>query len=389
MMEIEITVGILYAKSSLRMDRSDHSVPDAPIVGPAFTGEWRTGGTGMQYHRARHLSPGLGVWLSLDPFEGISSRPMSLNGYSWVEGQFPSTTDPSGRETRLQCYQTCVDNPCHYNENDPLYWVDEVFPRPDPYYIADGYCPEIGHQPWQGEFQRCVMRCDYFHTNRFDAYKQAPTFGDVAGGLLMALALGGGSCGDRLMLGLVGAARNPGLIAGRAVSTANPYIATAAVLGILTGTVILTLTAGTVRDGDRTDKPEKETLYRGDRSTMTPAIVFVQGFLPKGPNTDLVRHVQTNGANSIYVSTSRSQDIAFGFAGRNGYVYVIRTNRGIDVNAYIELLRRTQPDIYYFPEQQEVAIPGGVFSSEIVGAYPKHRDQYTGEYIQNPNYSGE
>ena len=260
MMEIEITVGILYAKSSLRMDRSDHSVPDAPIVGPAFTGEWRTGGTGMQYHRARHLSPGLGVWLSLDPFEGISSRPMSLNGYSWVEGQFPSTTDPSGRETRLQCYQTCVDNPCHYNENDPLYWVDEVFPRPDPYYIADGYCPEIGHQPWQGEFQRCVMRCDYFHTNRFDAYKQAPTFGDVAGGLLMALAreLGGGSCGDRLMLGLVGAARNPGLIAGRAVSTANPYITTAAILGILAGAVILTLTAGTTRKTSRIEPCDQQ-----------------------------------------------------------------------------------------------------------------------------------
>ena len=78
------------------------------ITGPAFTGEWRTDGTGMQYHRARYLSPGLGVWLSLDPFEGISSRPMSLNGYSWVEGQFPNATEPSGRETRLQYYQTCV-----------------------------------------------------------------------------------------------------------------------------------------------------------------------------------------------------------------------------------------------------------------------------------------
>ena len=46
-------------------------VPDTNIIGPAFTGEWRTGGTGMQYHRARYLSPGLGVWLSLDPFEGL------------------------------------------------------------------------------------------------------------------------------------------------------------------------------------------------------------------------------------------------------------------------------------------------------------------------------
>ena len=38
---------------------SDYGVPDAPIVGPAFTGEWRDV-TGVQYHRARYLSPELG-----------------------------------------------------------------------------------------------------------------------------------------------------------------------------------------------------------------------------------------------------------------------------------------------------------------------------------------
>ena len=104
-------------------------------------------------------------------------------------------------------------NPCHYNWGDPLFWVDEVFPRPDPYYIGDGYCPEIGHQPWQGEFQRCVMRCDYYHTNRFDAYKQAPTFGDVAGGLLMALAreLGGGCHPEALFLSTVAVGSRGGM----------------------------------------------------------------------------------------------------------------------------------------------------------------------------------
>lgn len=71
-------------------------VPDANIAGPAFTGEWRTAGTGIQYHSARHLSPGLGVWLSLDPFEGVMDHPMSLNGYNWVEGNVPNRTDASG-----------------------------------------------------------------------------------------------------------------------------------------------------------------------------------------------------------------------------------------------------------------------------------------------------
>jgi RHS repeat-associated protein len=70
-------------------------VPDVAWDGWAFTGEWRSENE-TQYHQARHLSPGLGVWLSLDPFEGVVGRPMSLNGYAWVEGQFPNATDASG-----------------------------------------------------------------------------------------------------------------------------------------------------------------------------------------------------------------------------------------------------------------------------------------------------
>jgi RHS repeat-associated protein len=94
-------------------------VPDMNIIGPAFTGEWRNESE-TQYHGARHLSPGLGVWLSLDPWEGLVDRPMSLNGYAWVEGQFPNATDasgfspncchcdnmPAGRQD--QCYIECL-----------------------------------------------------------------------------------------------------------------------------------------------------------------------------------------------------------------------------------------------------------------------------------------
>lgn len=34
----------------------------------------------------------------LDPFEGMANRPMSLNGYSWVEGNVPNRVDPSGEQ---------------------------------------------------------------------------------------------------------------------------------------------------------------------------------------------------------------------------------------------------------------------------------------------------
>ncbi|MBL8154343.1 MAG: RHS repeat-associated core domain-containing protein [Anaerolineae bacterium] len=61
-----------------------------------FTGEPYDLGTGLTYLRARYLNSQLGVFPSLDPFEGMAGRPMSLNGYSWVEGNVVSGTDASG-----------------------------------------------------------------------------------------------------------------------------------------------------------------------------------------------------------------------------------------------------------------------------------------------------
>ena len=61
-----------------------------------FTGEMLDEGVGLQHHRARDYAPALGIFPSLDPFEGLHDRPMSLNGYSWVEGNVPNATDPSG-----------------------------------------------------------------------------------------------------------------------------------------------------------------------------------------------------------------------------------------------------------------------------------------------------
>ena len=65
-----------------------------------FTGE-QTDGNGLVYLRARHYAPSLGIFPSLDPFEGIPSRPMSLNGYSWVEGNVINSTDASGKFAQI------------------------------------------------------------------------------------------------------------------------------------------------------------------------------------------------------------------------------------------------------------------------------------------------
>ncbi len=55
----------------------------------------------MLYLRARYYAPEMGVFASLDPFEGIHDRPMSLNGYSWVEGNTPNRVDPNGMSVAL------------------------------------------------------------------------------------------------------------------------------------------------------------------------------------------------------------------------------------------------------------------------------------------------
>jgi hypothetical protein len=48
------------------------------------------------YLRALYYFPAKGIFTSLDPFEGIPDSPMSLNGYSYVEGNPVNRRDPSG-----------------------------------------------------------------------------------------------------------------------------------------------------------------------------------------------------------------------------------------------------------------------------------------------------
>jgi RHS repeat-associated protein len=67
--------------------------PQTPF---GFTGELADA-NGLLYLRARHYAPRLGAFPSLDPYEGSAARPMSLNGYSWVEGRVADGRDPSGR----------------------------------------------------------------------------------------------------------------------------------------------------------------------------------------------------------------------------------------------------------------------------------------------------
>jgi RHS repeat-associated protein len=120
-------------------------------------------------------------------------------------------------------------------------------------------------------------------------------------------------------------------------------------------------------------------LFRGERASRIPELAFRQGFSPKGTGSNLLEHVSTSTARSQFISSSQRMEIAQGFAGRNGYVYVIRSGRGIEVNS---VLGARSP----FPEQLEVALPGGVRPSEIVGAYRVQGGRVVGDLIPNPGY---
>ena len=62
-----------------------------------FTGEdWNTT-IQLVFLRARYMQPGLGMFLSRDPWSGDDLRPGSMNGWNYVECRPVNSIDPSGR----------------------------------------------------------------------------------------------------------------------------------------------------------------------------------------------------------------------------------------------------------------------------------------------------
>lgn len=77
---------------------SPYGEPLMPAIpsGFGFTGEQTDPSNNLVYLRARHLDPRLGIFGSLDPFEGKQRRPGSLNRYGWVQGNVVNRVDPTG-----------------------------------------------------------------------------------------------------------------------------------------------------------------------------------------------------------------------------------------------------------------------------------------------------
>jgi RHS repeat-associated protein len=157
------------------------------------------------------------------------------------------------------------------------------------------------------------------------------------------------------------------------VRNAGPLLSGPAIPTLAAAAAILALSSSSTA-GPENDEARKY-LFRGERASRPPTLVFSNGFKSRGANMNLLRHAQ-GASDSGYIPTSRSLDIANQFAGKNGYIYVIRSARGIDVNA---ALGSKSP----FPEQLEVAFPNYISGGEIYGVVPKVSG-IMGAFVPNP-----
>lgn len=122
------------------------------------------------------------------------------------------------------------------------------------------------------------------------------------------------------------------------------------------------------------DGPQQELFRADDRA---PEEIFQEGFKPWGDNMDLEAHVTGDSQDSGFVATSKTKAAAVDWGEQNGfeYVYELRGS-GVDVNETLGLT----PDSPFYKEQ-EIAIPGSVPSSDIVGAWGPDG------WVANPYYN--
>jgi RHS repeat-associated protein len=74
-------------------------------TGYGFTGERWEAYTGLLFLRARYYEPGMGRFISKDPWSGDAQRPLTLHGWSYSQNNPSNTIDPTGMmptETSVQ-----------------------------------------------------------------------------------------------------------------------------------------------------------------------------------------------------------------------------------------------------------------------------------------------
>lgn len=125
------------------------NVVGTPQTVYGFTGE-ETDSTGQIYLRARYYNPRLGIFTSLDPFEGSSDRAMSLNGYLYVEGN--TINDAVGELIFHNRYSYANSNPV--NIVDPSGMIGE---RPEAWDLCGGQSSSCCQEHWGQDGYRYAL----------------------------------------------------------------------------------------------------------------------------------------------------------------------------------------------------------------------------------------
>lgn len=124
-------------------------------------------------------------------------------------------------------------------------------------------------------------------------------------------------------------------------------------------------------------------LFRGD--ARAPSEIFADGFKPWGDSKDIIAHaIHAREPASYFVSTSADIAVASKPHFSQGkYVYHIdKRVQGIDVNEYHNLSGKTN----FHEGEFEIAVPGAVRPSDIIGVQPVLPGNRLGPMVPNPNY---
>jgi RHS repeat-associated protein len=134
-----------------------------------FTGE-ETDANSLIYLRARYYSPTLGIFPSLDPVEGATCIPMSLNRYMYAQGNVANAIDPSGMIFELP--PTGCDLPLQQRDNCSL---TECHAR----YMAHAAISEAKGVSDSAMAAIILSQLNYFNKN--NVFKNLKSIGDFVG----------------------------------------------------------------------------------------------------------------------------------------------------------------------------------------------------------------
>lgn len=325
-----------------------------------YTGEQYNANTGLYYLRARYMDPSTGTFISMDSYPGNLNDPVSLHKYLYANANPVMNTDPSGYMSlpELSVGMTISEvfsTSWHFIALNTLRGA-----------LIGGACGAVDSVLGGGSFNEIVQ----------GAFKGALS-GALFGVVLSALACYAVIAPFLLTVMQVfqGVFLASGVI-GVWVSGLEGHPAQALFRGILG--IYAFVGTGKLLDGVKYCRTPPRTLYRGEYDNILPDTTFKNGFTPKGTHNDALLHTQSNETAGNFVSTSSEMGMATHFAEEGGYVYVIRTKNYIDINA-------VYGDDVFFPKEMECAVPGGIKSSEVTGAYQKQNGQL-GAFIPNPYY---